>query len=85
MVPELFLRHEVTAERLAATALRLIETPGALDAQRSAFRELAAEVGEPGVAQRAAARVLSIIGTSQGRHESIGIPVTVSPRLAGAS
>jgi len=85
VVPELFLRHEVTAERLAATALRLIETPGALDAQRSAFRELAAEVGEPGVAQRAAARVLSIIGTSQGRHESIGIPVTVSPRLAGAS
>ena len=75
VVPELFLRHEVTAERLAATALRLIETPGALDAQRSAFRELAAEVGEPGVAQRAAARVLSIIGTSQGRHESIGIPV----------
>jgi len=85
VVPELVLRSEATAEQLAASALRLIETPGALDAQRSAFRELAAEVGEPGVAQRAAARVLAVIGTSRGRHESISIPVTVSPRLAGAT
>jgi len=85
VIPELFLRSEATAEQLAASALRLIDTPGALDAQRSAFRELAAEVGEPGVAQRAAARVLSVIATPPGRHEGIGIPVTLTPRLAGAS
>src|SRR6266446_2521004 len=58
VIPELFLRREATAERLAASALGLIGTPGALEAQRSAFRDLAAEIGEPGVAQRAAARAL---------------------------
>jgi len=85
VIPELFLREQVTAERVAATALGLIETPGALEAQRSAFRELAAEIGEPGVAQRAAARVLSVIGAPPGRAEGIGVPVTLTPRLAGAS
>ncbi len=30
VIPELFLRREATAERLAASALGLIETPGAL-------------------------------------------------------
>src|SRR5437899_4522723 len=64
VIPELFLRREATAERLAASAIELIETPGALEAQRSAFRDLAAEIGEPGVAQRAAARVLSVISRS---------------------
>ena len=85
VIPELFLREQVTAERVAATALSLIETPGALEAQRSAFRELAAEIGEPGVAQRAAARVLSVISAPPGRAEGIGVPVTLTPRLAGAS
>jgi lipid-A-disaccharide synthase len=85
VIPELFLRREVTAERVAASALRLIETPGALEAQRSAFRELAAEIGEPGVTQRAATRVLSVIGAPPGRAEGIGVPVTLTPRLAGAS
>jgi len=85
VIPELFLRREVTAERVAASALGLIETPGALEAQRSAFRELAAEIGEPGVAQRAATRVLSVIGAPPGRAEGIGVPVTLTPRLAGAS
>ncbi len=85
VIPELFLRREATAERLAASALGLIETPGALEAQRSAFRDLAAEIGEPGVAQRAAARVLSVISAPPGRLEGIGVPVTLTPRLAGAS
>jgi len=85
VIPELFLRREATAERLAASAIELIETPGALEAQRSAFRDLAAEIGEPGVAQRAAARVLSVISAPPGRPEGIGVPVTLTPRLAGAS
>src|SRR2546427_157796 len=85
VIPELFLRREATAERLAASAIELIETPGALEAQRSAFRDLAAEIGEPGVAQRAAARVLSVISAPPGRLEGIGVPVTLTPRLAGAS
>src|SRR6266700_2567712 len=85
VIPELFLRREATAERLAASAIELIETPGALEAQRSAFRDLAAEIGEPGVAQRAAARVLSVISAPPGRRQGIGVPVTLTPRLAGAS
>jgi len=58
VVPELY-QARATAERLAAEALRLLDTPGALDAQRGAFRELAGRLGEPGVGVRAARLVLA--------------------------
>ncbi len=60
VVPELVRRRDATAERLAEEALRLLDTPGALDGQRSVFKDLAAELGEPGVGARAARLVLSI-------------------------
>lgn len=60
VTPELW--RGVTAERLADEALRLLETPGSLEAQRAAFAELAASLGEPGVARRAARLVLDVAG-----------------------
>jgi len=60
VVPELCRRRDATGERLAREALRLLDTPGALDAQRQAFRELAAELGAPGVGARAARLVLDV-------------------------
>jgi lipid-A-disaccharide synthase len=65
-VPELFERRHATPERLAGEALRLLDTPGALDAQRSAFVELRGLFGEPGVGVRAARRVLSLIAAPAG-------------------
>lgn len=60
VVPELIRRRDASAGRLAQEALRLLDTPGALDAQRGAFKELAVELGEPGVGARAARLILSI-------------------------
>ena len=57
-VPELRLRAEVTVERVTDEARRLIEDARARDAQRAAFAELRAQLGEPGVAARAARLVL---------------------------
>ncbi len=59
-VPELYERRHATPERLATEALRLLDTPGALDAQRAAFVELRSLCGEPGVGARAARHVLGI-------------------------
>ena len=61
VVPELY-QASATGERLAEEALRLLENPGALDAQREAFRELAGRLGEPGVGVRAARLVLAEAG-----------------------
>lgn len=63
VVPELY-REAASAERLAATALGLLDSPRALDAQRGAFRELATTLGEAGVGQRAARLILE---TAAGR------------------
>lgn len=58
VVPEL-IQAQVTGERLAAEASRLLdEDPVAATAQRAAFKELRARLGEPGVGARAAAAVL---------------------------
>lgn len=62
VVPELYRRRDATGERLARETLRLLDTPGALDAQRQAFRELATELGAPGVGARAARLVLDVAG-----------------------
>jgi lipid-A-disaccharide synthase len=60
VVPELYQRA-FTVERVAAEALRLLGTPGALDAQREAFRELGGALGSPGVGLRAARCIVSLL------------------------
>ena len=57
VVPEL-LQGAATGERLAAEARRLLTEPGAAAAQRAAFADLRAHLGEPGVGPRAARAVL---------------------------
>jgi len=57
VVPELY-REAASAEGLAGTALALLGSPPALEAQRGAFRELALTLGEAGVGQRAARLIL---------------------------
>jgi len=60
VVPELY-QGAFTVERVADTALGLLASPAALEAQRAAFRELAGLLGEPGVGARAARAVVSLI------------------------
>ena len=58
VVPEL-IQAQVTGAHLAAEATRLLdEDPVAATAQRAAFKELRARLGEPGVGRRAALAVL---------------------------
>jgi lipid-A-disaccharide synthase len=59
VVPEL-IQEQVSGERLAAEATRLLEDPVAATAQRAAFKELRARLGEPGVGRRAARAVLAV-------------------------
>jgi lipid-A-disaccharide synthase len=58
VVPELYRRRDVTVERLVDEARRLLESPEARNAQRTAFAELRAQLGEPGVGRRAAQIIL---------------------------
>ena len=58
VVPEL-IQKDVTGPRLAAEAARLLEDPVIATAQRAAFKELRARLGEPGVGRRAARAVLA--------------------------
>ncbi|HEV8441293.1 MAG TPA: lipid-A-disaccharide synthase [Methylomirabilota bacterium] len=57
VVPEI-LQDDVTGQRLAAEALKLLEDPIAAAAQRAAFKDLRARLGEPGVCHRAARAIL---------------------------
>jgi lipid-A-disaccharide synthase len=57
-VPELF-QEDATGARVAAEAARLLDDERAREAQRAAFRELIAGLGDPGVGARAARLVLS--------------------------
>ena len=57
VVPEL-VQDQVTGARLAEEAARLLDDPVAATAQRAAFKELRARLGEPGVGVRAARAVL---------------------------
>lgn len=59
VVPEI-LQGQVTGARLALEAERLIEDPAAATAQRAAFKELRARLGQPGVGARAAQAVLRV-------------------------
>jgi lipid-A-disaccharide synthase len=58
VVPEL-VQGQVTGARLAAEASGLLEDSVAATAQRAAFKELRARLGEPGVGRRAARAVLA--------------------------
>jgi lipid-A-disaccharide synthase len=60
VVPELYQRT-FTPERVADEALALLGSSAARAAQREAFAELGAVLGEPGVGVRAARHVLSLI------------------------
>jgi len=57
VVPEV-LQDELTGQRLAAEALRLVEDPAAAGAQRAAFEQVRAQLGAPGVGRRAAQAVI---------------------------
>jgi lipid-A-disaccharide synthase len=57
VVPEI-LQGDVSGQRLAAEVSRLLEDPVAAMAQRAAFKDLRAQLGEPGVGRRAARAVL---------------------------
>jgi lipid-A-disaccharide synthase len=59
VVPEL-IQGAVTGARIAQEATRLLEHPVAATAQRAAFKELRARLGEPGVGERAARAVLEV-------------------------
>jgi lipid-A-disaccharide synthase len=57
IVPEL-IQGAVSGARLAQEATRLLDDPVAATAQRAAFKDLRARLGEPGVGLRAARAVL---------------------------
>jgi lysophospholipid acyltransferase (LPLAT)-like uncharacterized protein len=81
-VPELRLHHEVTPGRLVDEANRLLESPGARQAQQAAFAELHGQLGERGVAMRAAQRILGggFHPPSDGRHAPGGAFLPASPQ-----
>ena len=60
VVPELYQRR-LTGAALGREALRLLDSPTALAAQREAFGELAGALGAPGVGARAARHILDLI------------------------
>jgi lipid-A-disaccharide synthase len=60
VVPELYQRT-LTGGALGREALRLLDSPTALAAQREAFGELAGVLGAPGVGARAARHILELL------------------------
>jgi lipid-A-disaccharide synthase len=77
VVPELF-QDAATGQRVAAEALRLLDDAAARDAQRAAFRELANDLGAPGVGARAAGLILATTHAAVARG-----PDSVRARSAG--
>jgi lipid-A-disaccharide synthase len=61
VVPEL-LQDRARGEALAREALRLLDSPAALAAQRAAFAEIRSALGAAGVGERAALSVLDVAG-----------------------
>lgn len=66
VVPEL-IQEQVTGERLGGEIARLLDDPVAATAQRAAFKELRARLGEPGVGRRAARAVLATARSAPAR------------------
>ena len=65
-VPEL-IQDDFTGENLAREARHLLGDPAAMEAQRSAFREVSQRLGPPGVFARAAEAVIATIVGGAGR------------------
>jgi len=63
IIPEI-LQDDLTPQRLATEALKLLDDPVAVTAQRAAFKEIRAKLGEPGVGRRAARAVLEVADLS---------------------
>ncbi len=61
VVPEL-LQDKASGAGLAGEALRLLDSPTALEAQQAAFSEIRTRLGTAGVGERAALSVLEIAG-----------------------
>jgi lipid-A-disaccharide synthase len=66
VVPELY-QSALTPQRVAAEALRLLDSPAARGEQRAAFRELGGALGTPGVGLRAARHILDLAGAAAAR------------------
>jgi lipid-A-disaccharide synthase len=81
VVPELYQRA-LTGERLGREALRLLDSPAALAAQREAFAELAGQLGAPGVGTRAASHVLALAANRAQPTASRPMSVAVGVRSA---
>ena len=81
VVPELFERRHVTVDRIVDEAAALLENMQARTAQLTAFAELRAELGEPGVGMRAAQILLGAgLGPpSDGRRAPYGVLLPASP------
>jgi lipid-A-disaccharide synthase len=75
VVPELY--RDTSGETLAAAALRLLDTPGALQAQRDAFAELTGHLGDPGVGDRAARLILKV-AADHAKHTVDPAPVAAA-------
>jgi lipid-A-disaccharide synthase len=86
VVPELRLRRELTLDRLVDEAWRLLESEAARDAQRAAFDELHGQLGEPGVAMRAAQSILGggLRPPSDARRSPEARSSLPPPRIDGA-
>jgi lipid-A-disaccharide synthase len=80
VVPELY--RDTSGESLAAAALRLLDTPGALQAQRDAFAELTGQLGAPGVGDRAARLILKVAADHAKRTTVDAAPVAATSRGA---
>jgi lipid-A-disaccharide synthase len=81
VVPELY--RDTSGRTLAAAALRLLDTPGALQAQRDAFAELTGQLGSPGVGDRAARLILEL-ASDRAKHGTIdAAPIDSAPQGSG--
>lgn len=61
VVPEL-LQRRATAAQMSAVVLALLRDPAALASMRARLQDLAAALGPPGAARRAAMEVLTVLG-----------------------
>lgn len=60
IVPE-FVQHDAVEEAIVPPLHQLLTTPAQREAQRVSFRELRAQLGEPGACARAASEILSFL------------------------
>jgi lipid-A-disaccharide synthase len=73
LVPEL-LQSRATAENFASEVLRLLKQDGTRDAMRRSLLDAAKLLGDPGVAQRAAAEVLAAAASPTAARPAVAQP-----------